>query len=115
MSEKKAHRCSCRKDKQQERFIPHGNMLLNASKVYSIHGKAPKLTKLFSCELIHKLFKKMATSIRTNETPYDRQWGSLYYLLCLLLLLAPLLWLMFNFSIDIYVLCKCETSIPSNS
>lgn len=58
MSEKKAHRCSCRKDKQQERFIPHGNMLLNASKVYSIHGKAPKLTKLFSCELIHKLFKE---------------------------------------------------------
>ena len=33
MSEKKAHRCSCRKDKQQESFMPHGNMLLNASNV----------------------------------------------------------------------------------
>lgn len=58
MSEKKAHRCSCRKDKQQESFMPHGNMLLNASKVYSIYGKVPELTKLFSCELIHKLFKE---------------------------------------------------------
>ena len=33
MYEKKAHRCSCRKDKQQESFMPHGNMLLNASNV----------------------------------------------------------------------------------
>ena len=58
MSEKKAHRRSCRKDKQQEWFLPHGNMLLNASKFYSIHGKVPELTKLFICDLIHKLFKE---------------------------------------------------------
>ena len=31
MYEKKAHRCSCRKDKQQERFIPNGNMLLGTA------------------------------------------------------------------------------------
>ena len=25
---------------------------------YSIHGKVPELTKLFICDLIHKLFKE---------------------------------------------------------
>ncbi len=33
MSEKKAHRCSLLKYKQQELLIPHKNMLLNASNV----------------------------------------------------------------------------------
>lgn len=32
-------------------------MLLNAANVYSIHGKVPKLTNLFSCKEIHKLFE----------------------------------------------------------
>lgn len=56
-AQNKAHRRSCRKDKQQKCFIPHGNMLLNAANIYSIHGKVPKLTNLFSCKEIHKLFE----------------------------------------------------------
>ena len=57
-AQNKAHRRSCRKDKQQKCFIPHVNMLLNAANVYSIHGKLPELTNLFSCKVIHKLFEE---------------------------------------------------------
>lgn len=57
LAQNKAHRRSSRKEKQQEWRIPHGSMLLNAANVYSIHGKVPKLTNLFSCKEIHKLFE----------------------------------------------------------
>ena len=58
LAQNKAHRRSSRKEKQQEWRIPHGSMLLNAANVYSIHGKLPELTNLFSCKVIHKLFEE---------------------------------------------------------
>ena len=55
-AQKRAKRRSLRKDKQQEWRIPHGNMLLNSSNIYSFHGNVSQFTNLFTCNLIHQLF-----------------------------------------------------------